>query len=117
VPQLLKDGRVTRPGLGIEIAADRVNERLGIEGLLVTDVTRGGPAQRAGVQPLRITNNGEVELGDIIVGIDKVEITTNNDLYSALDDRKVGDEVLLKVRRGRRVVEVPVTLEASASGG
>jgi S1-C subfamily serine protease len=117
VPQLLKDGRVTRPGLGVEIANDRVNQRLGVEGLLVTDVTRGGPAHRAGVQPMRITPEGEIELGDIIVGIDEAAIATNNDLFSALDDRKIGDKVLLKVRRGTRVVEVSVTLEASASSG
>jgi S1-C subfamily serine protease len=101
----------------VEIADDRVNQRLGIDGLLVTDVTRNGPAHRAGIQPTWVNEDGEVELGDIIVGIDDAEIKTNNDLYSALDERKVGDQVQLKLRRGRRIIEVPVTLEASASGG
>ena len=58
-----------------------------------------------------------MQLGDIIVGIDTEEITTNNDLFSALDDRNVGDKVRVKLRRGRRVIEVPVVLQALASEG
>lgn len=116
VPQLLRDGKITRPGLGVEIAPDAANQKLGIDGVLVTGVVRGGPAQRAGVRPTEFSAEGEVQLGDIIVGIDAQPVTTNNELFSALDDHKVGDKVVLKVRRGSKVVELPITLEALASG-
>jgi S1-C subfamily serine protease len=116
VPQLLRDGKITRPGLGVEIAPDTLAKQVGIEGVLVMGVTRDGPAQRAGIQPTQI-NDGEVQLGDIIVGIDAETIVTNNDLFSALDDRNVGDQVQVKLRRGRKVVEVPLVLQALASEG
>jgi S1-C subfamily serine protease len=116
VPQLLRDGRVTRPGLGVEMAPDSWTQRLGIDGVLVVSVTRGGPAQRAGIRPT-VIEDGELQLGDIIVGIDGQEVVTNNDLFSALDGRKVGDQVRVKLRRGNRTIEVPVVLEALASEG
>jgi S1-C subfamily serine protease len=116
VPQLLRDGKITRPGLGVEIAPDTLARQIGLEGVIVMGVTRDGPAQRAGIQPTQFTD-GEVQLGDIIVGIDAATISTNNDLFSALDDRNVGDQVRVKLRRGRRTIEVPVTLQALASEG
>lgn len=117
VPQLLRDGKITKPGLGVEIAPDAVNAKLGIEGVLVMGVTKGSPAQRAGVRPTEYTANGEVQLGDVIVGIDKQTIATNNELFFALDEHKVGDKIVLKVRRGSKVVELPITLEALGSAG
>ena len=77
VPQLLKDGRVTRPGLGVEIANDR-DTALGIEGLLVR-ASRGRTGTACRRSSPRFTPQGEVELGDIIVGIDDDKIATNND--------------------------------------
>ena len=56
------------------------------------------------------TEDGQVELGDIIVAIDGEKIDNNDDLYKVLDKHHVGDTVNVEViRRGRRMT-VPVRL-------
>ncbi len=47
--QILTHGRVIRPVLGVTIAPPQTLRQLGIEGVLVIDVTPGSPAQKAGV--------------------------------------------------------------------
>jgi S1-C subfamily serine protease len=114
VPQLLRHGKVVRPGLGISVAGDTLAARLGVEGVLVMSVLPGGAAEKAGVQPTARDADGQVSLGDIIVAIDDQEIDSANDLFATLEDYKVGDQIKLKIRRSGRMVELPVMLEALA---
>src|SRR5262249_42438409 len=56
VPELIRSGKITRPGLGIQLVEDeqinaQVMQRLGVKGVLVVDVSRGGAAAKAGIQP------------------------------------------------------------------
>ncbi len=70
VPQLIASGRIMRPALGIYPLADAVAQRAGIEGVMFVRVEEGGPADVAGLRPLRRDNRGRVVPGDVIVAID-----------------------------------------------
>jgi S1-C subfamily serine protease len=114
VPQLIRDGRYIRPGLGVEID-DRLNRRLidvlQTEGVFVLRVQPGSPAEQAGLRSARMAADGTFVAGDIIVGVDGKSITGVGELLGRLDDYKVGDTVRLAVRRDGGTVEVPVTLQ------
>lgn len=47
VDQIVKYGKVTRPVLGISFAPEQAVEQLGVQGVLVLDAPRGGPAWKA----------------------------------------------------------------------
>src|SRR6266446_4920965 len=73
VPQLVSFGSVRRPKLGISSRniSDSNSQELPVaEGLLIVQVAPGGAAANAGLHGLTQTENGDVELGDIIVGIE-----------------------------------------------
>lgn len=114
VPQLLRHGKVVRPGLGVSVAGDTLAAKLGVHGVLVMGVAPGSAAEKAGVEPTARDSTGQVSLGDIIVGIDDKAIDTANELFDTLENFKVGDQIKLKVRRDGKAVEIPVTLEALA---
>jgi S1-C subfamily serine protease len=107
VPQLLKFGKVTRPGLGINVLADQLAVQNNIDGVVILGVMPGGAADQAGLTGIKQDRTGQ-RLGDVIVGIDGVEIHRSSDLFKALDTHKVGDEVDVTVenQRNRRTVKV-----------
>lgn len=111
VPELIRSGKVTRPGLGIQIADEQIAERLGVTGVLVVDVTRGGAAAKAGIQPTRRDNEGRLRLGDVLTAIDGKKIESSNDLYLILEKYKVGDAVTVTMLRNGKSAEARVTLE------
>lgn len=112
VPQLIRDGRVRKAGLGITPAEDSVAGRLGVEGVLILAVARGGAADRAGLQPTRIDARGTIVLGDVIVAIDGQPVRELRDLYRILDAHEIGDPVELRIRRrGAGEIRVDVTLQ------
>jgi S1-C subfamily serine protease len=48
----------------------------------------------------------------VIVGVDKVDIKKSSDLFRALDNHKVGDEVELTIENAGEKRTVKVTLQA-----
>jgi S1-C subfamily serine protease len=112
VPQIIRQGEITRPGLGVRIGDDRLSRRLGLSGVLITQVEKGSAADRAGLRGIREDVKGEVVLGDIIIGIDGERIETSNDLLNALDKRTVGDTVKVTVLRGESRLSMSVKLQA-----
>ena len=114
IPELVRNGSVQRPSLSI---TSRNVEDLGRQaqlpvpdGVLIWTVRAGGAAANAGLKGLAQTEEGDVELGDIIVAIDSQKISNNDDLYRLLDKHQIGDTVNVEViRRGRRTT-VPVRL-------
>ncbi len=111
VPEILTYGKFTKPGLGIEIASPPINRRLNITGVLILGVHPNGPAHRAGLQPTRRDQRGRLILGDIIVGLDGKKLRDGEDLYRALDQRKVGERVKLEVLRDQQTIHVETELE------
>lgn len=107
VPELIKYGRVKRPGLGINIWR---NAQSNIDGVAIRDVSPGTPAAQAGLVGFSRTPEGQTVVGDIIVGIGSRDIHDVNDLYKALDSYKVGDTVDVVVARGQERRTVKITL-------
>jgi S1-C subfamily serine protease len=112
VPELIRYGKVTRPGIGVQIAEDQIAERLGVNGVLVVDVVPGSGAAKAGLRPTRREASGRVRLGDVITAIDGKKVLSPNELYLILETYKVGDAVNVSVLRDGKIVQAKLTLEA-----
>jgi S1-C subfamily serine protease len=109
VPQLLKFGKVTRPGLGINILNDQTSQQNNIDGVVISQVMPGGAADRAGLKGMESVGGGGVRVNDIIVSIDGKDVHKSMDLFKAIDAHKVGDTVEVTVNNpssGRRTVKV-----------
>lgn len=116
VPQLITEGRLIRPGIGVRVAAETITQRLGIEGVLVVNTVEGSPAESAGIRPTRY-RDGDIELGDIITAVNDKPVTTSDQLFSRLESFNVGDTVELTLMRGMRTLsqqEVKVKLKLVA---
>jgi S1-C subfamily serine protease len=98
IPQLIKDGKVTRPGLGVRIAATSITDRLGLTGALIVSTLPGSPAAKAGLRPTRYLEEG-ISLGDVIVAIDGKPVDNSDDLFRIIESYSVGDEVTLTILR------------------
>lgn len=104
VPRLINDGRFIRPVLGIQGAPARFLESLDLApGVPVLGLVNGGPAEQAGLRQFRRISDGRIAIGDVIVGIDKFEVRTLDDLYAALERYLPGDRVSVRVRRVEEV--------------
>ena len=104
VDTLIRDGKVVRPIIGISYLESARAKTLGIDkGVLVLDVPQGSAAQLAGLRGTTRQANGNVEIGDIITAVDDDVINSETDLFKALEKKKVGDIVKLKVIRQRKI--------------
>ena len=110
VPEIIRFGKVTRPGLGVSIADDRVAARLGIKGVLLINIQRDSAAEKAGLRGTRRTGD-EIILGDIIESVNNKAISSYDDLRNEFDKYHVGDEVTLGILREESHVKVKVRLE------
>lgn len=113
VPQLIRDGRIVRPTLGIE-TDDRysreASRRLGVQGLLVLGVTRGSGAAAAGLRPTGLDAFGNVVYGDVIEAVDGQPVRSRLDLLDALEGRAPGEVAVLTVWRDGQRIPVEVQL-------
>src|SRR5437899_1328738 len=111
VPELIRYGKVTRPGIGVQAAEDQIAQQLGVKGALVVDVVAGSAAAKAGIRPTKREASGRVRLGDVIVAVDGVKVGSPNDLFLALEKYKIGDTVNFSLLRDGKTVQTRVTLE------
>ncbi|MBI4523865.1 MAG: trypsin-like peptidase domain-containing protein [Deltaproteobacteria bacterium] len=111
VPELVRYGKIIRPGLRVQVAEDQLTEQLGLAGVLIVDVAPNSSAARSGLRPTRRDQAGRVKLGDLIVAIDGKKITSVSDLYLAFEQYKVGDSVTVSVLRDNKRDHVKVALE------
>lgn len=114
VPQLVSFGSVRRPKLGItsrDVALLKNQIDLPVaDGIVIWEVAPGGSAANAGLQGLTQTENGDVELGDIIVAIDGEKIANADDLSRMMDKHQLGDTVKVEIVRNGRRMSVNVRL-------
>ena len=110
VPDLIEFGEIRRPILGVELVSTSNTNRMGLEGALIMHVSPKGGAAEAGLRATTRNRRGQVVLGDLIVGINDEEITSNNDLILALENYQPGDVVQVKYIRDDEVVQRSVTL-------
>jgi S1-C subfamily serine protease len=111
VPDLIRDGRITRPWLGIFFREKAGTILASLPGVVVEQVVPGSPAHRAGIIPMQRLPNGSVAVGDLIIAVDQQRIDTGRDLLDALSRYSAGDTIVLKVIRGEQTIEIPVLLE------
>jgi len=110
VPEIIRFGKVTRPGLGVSIADDRVAARMGIKGVLLINVQRDSAAGRAGLRGTRRLGD-EIILGDIIESVNNTAISSYDDLRNEFEKYRVDAEVTLGILRGESHMKVKVHLE------
>lgn len=103
--QLIKNGKVTRPWLGITTI--KITNRIARyyrlptnEGALVVKVEEYSPASDSGIRP-----------GDIIEEIDEKRIEEITELSSRIKNKNVSEQTLLSVNRYGRRFTISVTLE------
>ncbi|MCA9758990.1 MAG: trypsin-like peptidase domain-containing protein [Candidatus Eisenbacteria bacterium] len=111
VPQLIEFGRTERAGLGVTLVSDDLAQRWGVSGVIINEVQPGSAAADAGLRGTTQNSRREISLGDVIVGVDELEVAVYDDLYKALDRRNPGDLVTLRYRRGDHLHEAKVQLQ------
>lgn len=115
VPQLITYGKVNRPGLNLQLAAEGIAKQLNVkEGALVLSVPAGSSAAKAGIIPTKRGLAGNITLGDVITGLAHKPVQTSQDLIKILDTLNVGSTVSIKVLRGDRELNLPIVLEESS---
>ena len=112
VPELIRYGKVIRPGIGIQIAEDQIADRLGVKGILVVEVIPGSSAAKAGIRPTEREGSGRVHLGDVITAIDGKKVESANELFILLENYKIGDIVNITLLREGKTSQTKITLEA-----
>jgi serine protease Do len=104
LPQLRSAGRVSRGYIGVSLrdVDEDLQQSLGLpvdEGALVQDVTKGSPAERAGLKPY-----------DVIVEFDNDRISNDEDLIQGISSRSPGMSAPVRVVRSGREQTLTVKL-------
>lgn len=112
INQLVKNGKVTRPQLGIKVISlselnSAYREQLGIKtslksGIYVASVTKNSAASAAGMKS-----------GDIITKVDGTSVSDVVSLHEILYKHKIGDKVTVTVNRNGKTVNLDVTLKSN----
>ena len=103
--QLIKSGHVSRGRIGVTIqeVTAATAENLGLErprGAAVASVESGGPADKAGIEPL-----------DIIISVNGKPVETSEQLPAMIAEIKPGQPAQLEVWRDKAVKRISVTVE------
>ncbi|MBN2490078.1 MAG: trypsin-like peptidase domain-containing protein [Planctomycetes bacterium] len=112
VPDLIRDGRVTRAGLGVFLADESAARRAGLEGVMIHEVQPGSAAEKAGLLGNRSDEDRNRLRGDILLAVNGQRITNSSDLFKILEKHKVGETVTVTIDRLGQRLDVPVTLQA-----
>ena len=105
VPQLVRDGRVPRPGIGVALFNEEAAARSGAEGLVVAEVMPGSSAEQAGIRGFDRRSGRH---GDIITKAHGRPVRTISDLAEVLEEIGIGKMVELTIVRERRTRSVSV---------
>ncbi len=99
VPQLIRDGKVPRPGIGIAIVDEETSARFGLTGIAIAEVLPGSSAKDAGLLGL---NRQTGRLGDVITEANGRPVQTIAQFATALEEAGIGNEIELTVVRDGR---------------
>jgi S1-C subfamily serine protease len=115
--QLIENGRVIRADIGIT----RVYSTG--EGLLVVALVEGGPADQAGIQPVRmrverlapgiVRRSLDHESADIIIAVEHKRVRTVEELLTEVEKHRPGESVRITVVRAGKPVDIAVRLGRS----
>jgi S1-C subfamily serine protease len=107
VPELIKNGRVPTPGIGIVAAGEAVATRMGVEGVIVVRTAPGSPAERAGIRGVDFSSGA---LGDVIVQADGKPVHRLSDLTDQIEQVGAGKSVRITLKRGSETRDVNVDI-------
>jgi len=115
--QLIDNGRVIRADLGIT----RVYATG--EGLLVVTLVEGGPAERAGIQPIRmkverplpgyIRKTLDPDSADLIVAVEHKRVRSVEELLAEVEKHRPGETIRVTVVRAGKPIDIEVRLGQS----
>ncbi len=112
VPQVIRHGKVIKPGLGITLANRRVTRDFGFDGVLILQVMPGSTAEKAGLRGTRQVRGGFI-LGDVIQAVNDKPVNSYDSLRDELERYEIGDVIKLGLLRDGEKITVAVTLEAT----
>lgn len=101
----------------VQVASDSIAAKLKVrQGALLSGVAGGSAAASAGLLPTRRGLAG-VLTGDVITALDGQTVLNGGDLFNALEQQQIGQEVTLTVQRttdsgSQQELTVKVKLEA-----
>ena len=107
VPELIRNGRVPTPGIGIVAASEAVSTRLGVEGVIIVRTAPGSPAERAGIRGVDF-NSGA--LGDVIVQADGKPVHRLSDLTDQIEQVGAGKSIRISLKRGAQTRDITVEI-------
>jgi serine protease DegS len=99
--QIIEHGRVVRGWLGVEAhnIPARLEQRIPVDGVLITGVMPDGPAQKAGLKP-----------GDVITEINGQRIADTRTLLDIISGNRPGTELKFKLWRDGDTASLTATL-------
>ena len=110
VPQIIRFGEPIRPGIGVSVLDDYRARRYGFDGVVITEVERGYPAEQVGLEAVRVDERGHV-FGDVIVAVDGERVRTLAEMQDAFElAGGAGTKVTLTVVNSGRTREVEIEL-------
>jgi S1-C subfamily serine protease len=116
---LVTIGRVRRPALGIRTIpiSSELADQMGLAadyGLLIVQVVPGGSADSAGLRggtERAYLGNIPINIGgDLIVAIDGQKVEDQQDLAQVMNNHRAGDAVKVTIYRGKKKLDMNVTL-------
>jgi len=107
VPDLIKNGRVPTPGIGIVAASEAVSTRLGIEGVIIVRTAPGSPAERAGIRGVDLSSGA---LGDVIVQADGKPVHRLSDLTDQIEQAGAGKSIRISLKRGSQTRDINIDI-------
>ncbi len=116
IPRLVRDGRITRPKLGIIIddrLGGQITRQMGVEGVLVLGVEENSSAAAAGLRPTQRLRNGRIIPGDVITRINQTPVRNTEDLLVALSKYEPGQTITLTLLREGREQTLELKLDSA----
>ena len=110
VPELIRFGKVQHPGLGVTFLPSQYARGADVVGVVVMVVETNSAAYEAGLRGMSRDRYGRTYINDVITAVDKTPVKTYDDLFTALENYKIGDTVTLTVTRNENTRTVRMQL-------
>lgn len=122
VPVLIEKGSYVHPWLGI--TGSSLNSELAqslklppnFKGVVVNQVVKDGPAEKAGLQEATYNASGELKSADVITALDGNDVKDIEGLISYIfENKNADDKIQVTVYREGKIIEITAILEPRPS--
>jgi S1-C subfamily serine protease len=104
--ELIRNGHVPLPGIGIVTARQEEATRLGVDGVAIVRTLPNSPAAKAGIEGA----GPEGLLNDVVTEVNGKPIHSVDELTSTLEETGIGKQVTLTLTRGGQTRTVKLTV-------